>query len=231
MVQTEKMHATECMRFDIFRALNILHLGKQIPPSYFENCYGVLFLSARELGILVSGTSGSGLLLSHDPHSNVWSSPLSVNLQGIGLGLSVGSEQKEMIVFFHSREMINKFATNVHLQLEGHSFGHWGTACGEEHHSRTTAFTFVNGMFCGVSLEGAVLKSNKKRHRDFYGAAITPRHILLSSSGKVRCNARSGVKTLQNKLVLMTRGKVEEDEVNTWRPSSYSGVPASVQTE
>lgn len=207
------------MRFDISRALDILyHAEHDIPRQYFRDCFGVLFLSATEFGVFVSGTHGSGILMSHNPRTNTWSSPLSVNLQGVGVGLTVGSEQKDVVIFFHSPEMISRFATNVHVQLGSHSM--WGKKHnGEEQHhpftlhatsdggsfvegDQTTAFSYSNGRFFGIELEGAILRSNKKRHRDFYGPAISPKRILLGAS--VRCNQRSGVNTLKQKLVQLT---------------------------
>eukprot|EP00545_Synedropsis_sp_CCMP1620_P005849 CAMPEP_0119010604 /NCGR_PEP_ID=MMETSP1176-20130426/5128_1 /TAXON_ID=265551 /ORGANISM="Synedropsis recta cf, Strain CCMP1620" /LENGTH=236 /DNA_ID=CAMNT_0006963301 /DNA_START=47 /DNA_END=754 /DNA_ORIENTATION=- len=215
MVQTEKLQATERMRMDISCALDILYEAKGLVPSrYFQECYGVLILSIAEFGVLVSGTSGRGILMSHSPRNNVWSSPLSVNLHGIGLGLSIGLEQKDVIIFIHSPAMIAKFATNVHLQLGSHAAHTWGRSSGEERHpymlhatsdggflegQATTTFAFAHGHFYGIELEGAVLKSNRKRHRAFYGSAITPKRILLGNS-PVRCNQRSGVQDLQSKL-------------------------------
>ena len=160
------------------------------------------------MGVLVTGTAGSGLLLSHDPLTNVWSSPLSVKLRGVGFGLTVGSEAKDMIVFFQSRDMIIKFATNYHLQLEGRTgTNHWGHKESKEEHHQTTTFCFSSGLYYGVELEGIVIKSNIQRHRDFYGAAITPRQILLGSN-KVRCNERSGVKSLHAELTRLAQGEL-----------------------
>lgn len=208
MVHTEKLYAAECMRFDICQALDILDEAKDLPSHYYANCYGVLLLSSREVGVLVSGTAGSGLLLSHDPLTNVWSSPLSVKLRGIGVGLSIGSEAKDMIVFFQSRDTIIKFATNYHLHLEGRTSGtnHWGHKESKEQHHQTTTFCFSSGLYYGVELEGVVIKSNIKRHRDFYGDSITPRQILMGSN-KVRCNERSGVQSLHDELIRLAQGQ------------------------
>jgi lipid-binding SYLF domain-containing protein len=229
MVHTEKLYATECMRFDIGQALDILDEAKHLPSHYYANCYGVLILCAKEVGTLVTGIAGSGLLLSHDPLTNVWSSPLSVKLLGIGLGLSMGSDAKDMIVFFQSRSIISKFAANYHLHLEGRAANHWGQKESKEQHHQTTTFCFSNGVYYGVELEGVVIKSNMKRHRDFYGAAITPRQILLGSN-KVRCNRRSRVKSLHDELMLLAgQGQrvVNEDEVKNELPSWISSLTAT----
>jgi lipid-binding SYLF domain-containing protein len=212
---------------DISRALDILYKAESIVPHhYFQDCYGVLILSAAEVGVLVSGTSGSGILMSHNPRNNSWSSPLCVNLSGVGLGFSIGSEEKEMIVFLHNREMIAKFAADVHLQLGSHTGHTWGRTNGEEHHSHTlhatrdggfvegqatSTFAFSHGHFYGVELEGAVLKSNHKRHEAFYGSAITPQRILLGSS-PVRCNQRSGVQSLRSKLSQLASPELQQQQ-------------------
>lgn len=232
------------MRLDISRALDILYKGERdIPKQYFRDCFGVLFLSATEFGVFVTGTHGSGILMSHNPRTNSWSSPLSVNLSGVGVGLSVGSEHKDVIVFFHSPEMISRFATNVNVKLGSHST--WGKKHnGEERHhpftlhatsdgcnfvegDQTTAFTYSEGRFYGIELEGAILRSNKKRHRDFYGPAISPKRILLGAS--VRCNQRSGVNTLKQKLIqLASQSRPEELESQDEQSWMREAVKAAV---
>lgn len=227
MVHTEKLQATECMRMDISRALDIIYQAEgPVSKHYFQECYGILILSTTEVGLLVSGTSGNGILMSHNPRNNIWSSPLSVNVQGIGLGLSIGSEEKEMVIFLHSPEMISKFATNVNLQIGSRVAHTWGRSSGEEHHRHalhatsdggfvegqaTSTFVFAHGHFYGIELEGAIVKSNRKRHRAFYGSAITPKRILLGSS-PVRCNQRSGVQSLQNRLSELANLELQQRE-------------------
>ncbi|KAI2493573.1 hypothetical protein MHU86_20966 [Fragilaria crotonensis] len=216
MIHTEKLFATELMRVEISNALDILWQGRHIPAHYFETCHGILVLSTRDYGVVLSRAVGSGLLLSHDPQTGQWSSPLSVELHGMGLGLSAGSEERDMIVFFRTPTLITKFANTLHIKLEGHvSKTHWGQQQRREDHAETTAFCFSRGVHCGIGLEGATVKWNKSRHEDFYGASITPRQILLGGNIKVRCNSRSGAKELQDQLIVMAAGggaQNEEDE-------------------
>ena len=214
MVETDKIYATECMKFDVCNALDILWQGHCIPSSYFESCHGVLLLSTRETSvILVSGTVGSGLLISHDPNTGVWSPPLSVHLQGMGVGLSAGTEEKDLIVFLQSPELISKFASNCRLQLGGHveNHQHWGPQNSKAHHSKMTVFCFSRGAHCGVSFEGAVVSWNKKQHIGFYGTAISPYDVLHGVT-KIRCNARSGVKDLHDELIILATGGAETPE-------------------
>lgn len=225
MIHTEKLYATECMRVEVSDALDVLWEGRFIPADNFETCHGVLILSTRDFGVVVSRAVGSGLLLSHDPQTGQWSSPVSVELHGMGLGLSAGAEEKDMIVFFRTPTLISKFANTFHMQLEGHiAKAHWGERKSDEQHAETRAFCYSRGVHCGIGLEGATVKLNKVRQQDFYGAAITPRHILLGGHNKVRCNARSGVKELQDQLITMASGggadaqEEEEQQVHMMSP-------------
>jgi lipid-binding SYLF domain-containing protein len=205
------------MRHEVSRALDVVYQTAQhVPQHYFKECYGIICLSVNDFGVLVTGTAGSGMLMSHDPQTNVWGPPLSVTLSALGMGLVLGSERRDIIVFLHSHEILLRFATKVRLQLGTHSARtlgqHWDDA---EKHPRTfhatrdsgsgfegnetTSFSYCRGVFCGISMEGVIIKSNTKRHKDFYGAAITPKHILLGYSS-IRCNRTSGVYILHKKL-------------------------------
>jgi hypothetical protein len=208
MVHTEKLYAAECMRFDICQALDILDEAKDLPSHYYANCYGVLLLSSREVGVLVSGTAGSGLLLSHDPLAKYVEFTLvgqaSWNRCQATHWFRSQGHDCVLPVTRHNNQVCNQLPPSSRRTHRGTN--HWGHKESKEQHHQTTTFCFSSGIYYGVELEGVVIKSNIKRHRDFYGDSITPRQILMGSN-KTQCNERSGVQSLHDELIRLAQGQ------------------------
>jgi lipid-binding SYLF domain-containing protein len=52
-------------------------------------------------------------------------------------------------------------------------------------------YSRAKGLFAGISLDGATLRSDKDDNREFYGKDIDPRSILLDGSVEMPAEARS----------------------------------------
>jgi lipid-binding SYLF domain-containing protein len=214
MPHTEHLCAIENMREDVMVSLDILILGKDVVPSHlYQKCSGVLLLSTRNKGVIVNRTIGKGLLLSHNPETNKWSYPLSVTCHGMGVGLSVGSEDTSMIVIIQSPDVVSKFAKEGHFPLETHVWSHHsGDQEKEEHHKKTIAYTFATGQHYGVAVEGCVIKLNHHQHQEFYGKEVTPSQVVDTMNG-TDCHLHGGsklVKMLHEELSLLASQSNEE---------------------
>jgi hypothetical protein len=70
-------------------ALSVIDHAKHIPKGLFKQAKGVMLLSAQEGGFLVSATSGSGVLISHNDDGS-WGAPMAMHLNGFGGGAVFG---------------------------------------------------------------------------------------------------------------------------------------------
>jgi lipid-binding SYLF domain-containing protein len=107
-------------------AMNVIDNAKHIPKVFFKEAKGVMLISAREGGFLVSNTSGTGVLVPHNK-DGTWGMPMAVHLEGFGIGAVFGYANKDIIV------IMNHFAMNRLLEGRGQTkLGvDMGFACGK----------------------------------------------------------------------------------------------------
>lgn len=156
--------------------------------NYLEHCSGVLFLSGNEYALGLSGQQTTGLLLKHFKTIDTWSLPVAMKLQSIGLGINLGYEAKEMIIFLDDRQL-RAFSQNATLRfgseigyaisidgaggLEGDSYLDVSDLF---HFAFSGAYTETKGWRYGFpSLQGGVMHHMWKVNRDFYGDLWNPK--------------------------------------------------------
>lgn len=209
----DKALAAESMKMEVDRAMDVMYdVEQQIPKKYFEECHGIVMITVVEVGLLVSGSKGSGLLIGRitndddDNKSKSWSPPVAISYSGMGVGLVVGKETKAMIIFLMTEEALTTFSSSVHIQLGSQAAATVGDKNKEKDHTlhatgkgvmHTAAFTHSKGAFVGVSLESAIIKLDTKRHHDLYGPNVPVEEILHGGAVK---DTRTDFKQLQDHL-------------------------------
>lgn len=158
-----------------------------IPKHLAQNATAVVLLSVFQVGFLVTGSVGTGILL-RKKSDGTWSHPSACGLVGCGYGLLAGASVKHMIVFIQGEHGLNSVTSETGLQVGGQAeatLGPFGRTvefdvnlsnrgAGTSH-----AFAFSKGAFLGVSAQGAVVGARLAANQKFYGVDVTPRQILL----------------------------------------------------
>ena len=62
-----------------------------------KNCKGIILLSVVEAGFIFSGNVGTGIIIAHKD-DGTWSPPSALGLGGVGCGLVVGAEIKDILI-------------------------------------------------------------------------------------------------------------------------------------
>lgn len=124
------MGTTEDPRFMesyLENALSVIDHAKRIPKALFKAAKGVMLISAREGGFLVSATSGSGVLISHNKDGSWGNTPMAIHVNGYGGGAVFGYANQDIVV------IMNHFSMNRLLEGRGETrLGlEVGFACGE----------------------------------------------------------------------------------------------------
>lgn len=107
-------------------AISVIDHAKYIPKGLFKLCKGVMLITAREGAFLVSSTSGSGVLISHNDDGS-WGAPMAIHLSAFGGGATFGYAKQDIVV------IMNHFAMDRLLEGRGEtSLGlSAGFACGK----------------------------------------------------------------------------------------------------
>jgi lipid-binding SYLF domain-containing protein len=82
--------------FHAANGIHVLENVKYIPPTTIPLCSGIILISSREVGFVVSSQAGAGVAVKRE--GDKWSAPVAVTLSGMGMGAVFGSADKEMLI-------------------------------------------------------------------------------------------------------------------------------------
>jgi len=159
--------------------------GAGLPRDIVENCHGVILISAVEVGAIFTGSVGSGIIIRKNPIAGVkWSPPCACKLSGIGFGLLVGGAHTDFLVFCLDDITVYAFASGQEFTFgpqDAYVLGNMGRTQRlnfNDINNGAITVSFSNGVFAGVSLEGAKVTPNDKANETFYGQPVTAQKIL-----------------------------------------------------
>ncbi|MEM9619891.1 MAG: lipid-binding SYLF domain-containing protein [Pseudomonadota bacterium] len=145
-------------------------------------------------GGFVFGASGGNALMIARNEDGSWSEPTFFTIGSISFGLQIGGEASESVLLvMTNRGMEGLLSSTVKLGADvSLAAGPIGGGA-KAQTADILAFSRSRGLYGGLSLEGALLKSRNSWNREYYGADVTPADIIFRE--KV---ARPQSATLQN---------------------------------
>lgn len=181
----------------VWNANHVLHLAlKQetnvIPTNLFQDCQGILLLNIVELGVLVSGSYGTGCLFAKDSNGK-WSPPCAMNIKSVGIG-SLGTAVRDLMVFILDQKSMENLACSagqsIHMETGMRAtlgpLGRYTTTQPKVQSSGIetyAAHAFTKGAFVGVTGDFGSLSPSKDANNRFYKtkrkSEFTPQDILL----------------------------------------------------
>ena len=143
-------------------------------------------------GFIVGGEGGSGVLLTRDPNSGAWSPPAFYTLAAGSVGWQFGGEVSELVLVINTAKGLDAmlksgFKAGVDAAIAAGPIGK-GIGAATTANLRNDIFTFsrAQGLFAGVSLEGAVIQPRDNWNESYYGKKLTPREIVAGGGGAGR---------------------------------------------
>ncbi len=150
---------------------------------HMKDAKGVLIVpSLVKAGFVWGGSGGRGVLLGRDEKTGEWSQPAFYSMGSVSWGLQIGVQKAEVIMLVRTqRGMESLLRTSVKLGGDT-SVAAGPVGVGAAIRSVTAdiiSFTRAKGAFAGLSLEGAVVKTNDKYSDAYYGKSARPVDILV----------------------------------------------------
>lgn len=178
------------MQDDVERATSILQRFEAIPenaiPSaVLRDAKGVAIFTMTKAGFLVSGRGGTGVVLART--ENGWSAPSAIGTGGIGVGFQAGLEIAEHVIILNTPEAVRAFSQGSNFTLGanlGVAVGPVGRTAEAAIAPYAAVYTYSRsqGIFAGVSLEGAMLATRYQANEEYYGKPVFAADLL---EGKV----------------------------------------------
>jgi lipid-binding SYLF domain-containing protein len=131
----------------------------------------------------VGGHKGTGVISCKG--ENGWSPPAFIKMTGGSLGLQLGGQESDLVLFFMTRRGVeslldSKFTLGGEAGVAAGPYGSTAeTSTDLRFRAEIYAYARSRGLFAGVSLEGGTLTVNQKLIKHYYGERIWPEEILF----------------------------------------------------
>jgi SH3 domain-containing YSC84-like protein 1 len=156
--------------------------------NLITNARGV-FISPQVLkGAFIFGASGgSGVFVSRDRLQNQWAGPAFYTMGGISFGLQIGGDASEVILLAMTDRGVNallessiKLGADVGLAVGPVGMG--AAASTANLSADIISFSRSKGLYGGISVDGAVVKTRQSLNNAYYSGITTPSDILIKRS-------------------------------------------------
>lgn len=152
-----------------------------IPAAVLRDARGLAIMRVVKIGFGLSGKGGQGVVVARTP--NGWSGPSFVGTGGAGWGLQIGAQVTEFVFVLNTDAAVRAFSRDDTVTLGADvsaAAGPVGRDLQAGVTPQTALYTYSRsaGLFAGVSLEGAVIATQKTANERYYGHRVHAQEIL-----------------------------------------------------
>lgn len=175
----------------INRATEVFHEvmsapDKGIPREILESAKCIAIIPGeKKFAFIFGGNYGRGVATCHTEHG--WSAPMFVAIDGGSVGYQIGGSSTDLILIFTNERALqsllsDKFKMGADASVAAGPVGRKASA---DTDAKLTAeilsYSRSKGVFAGVSLDGAVVQTDKSGDHAMYGESVTHKEILSGS--------------------------------------------------
>ncbi|MCZ6799225.1 MAG: lipid-binding SYLF domain-containing protein [Nitrospirae bacterium] len=133
----------------------------------------------------IGGSGGSGVLIVKDEESGDWGQPAFYIVGSVSFGLQFGGQASEVVIMGRTKGGIEKLYTSS-FKLGGDASvaaGPYGGgiegATSANLNADFLSFSRAKGIFAGISLEGAIIKTDNDANSAYYNKDVDAVDILV----------------------------------------------------
>lgn len=157
---------------------------KGIPQDLFQKAACVTIVpGVKKAAFVIGGKYGRGFMVCRNGKDG-WAAPAGIRIEGGSVGFQIGASETDVVMLVMNQDGVNKLLSNKF------TFGADATATagpvGRSASAATDAqlkaeiltYSRSRGLFAGVSLEGATLRTDEDANKDLYGKATSNKEIV-----------------------------------------------------
>ena len=157
-----------------------------IPGLVLEHAEAVaIFPSTFKAGFIFGGHRGRGIISARAEGTDAWSVPAFLTLTGGSFGLQIGGQSVDVVLAIMNRRGLKKLLGNE-FKIGADASAVVGPL-GRDLEASTDillsaeilSYSRTRGLFAGVSLEGATIRSDGDANERFYGEKLDTAAIVL----------------------------------------------------
>ena len=160
---------------------------QRIPQDLLDNAHCIVIVpELKTAAFLVGGKYGKGYVSCRPSNGIGWSAPATVRIEGGSVGLQIGGSQTDLILLVMNERGADKLlSSQFTLGGEGSvaagPVGRTATA-GTDAYMRAEILSWSRsqGVFAGISLQGATLRQDLDDNATLYGKPLENRQIVTT---------------------------------------------------
>lgn len=155
-----------------------------IPDHILKRAHCVAVLpDVVQAAFFAGGKYGHGVVSCRN-EKNQWSAPAFVTLGGASFGLQAGANKAALVLFFMDesarRSLVsNSFNLGGDIGVSAGPVGRATAGATDLELTGILSYSVSQGLFAGVSLQGAVFAPDKQANVDYYGREVSMDQLVL----------------------------------------------------
>jgi lipid-binding SYLF domain-containing protein len=188
---------------------------KGIPQDMLEKAHCIVIVPALKTAAFVFGAKyGKGYISCRNHGGEGWSAPGTVRIEGGSFGFQIGGSETDLILLVMNQGgkkklLQSKFTLGVEGSIAAGPVGRTATAQTDvQMHAEILSWSRSQGIFAGVSLQGATLRQDLDDNADLYGRKMENEEIV--NSGVHAPEAAARLLDMLNKFPAHERKEVSQ---------------------
>jgi lipid-binding SYLF domain-containing protein len=183
----------------------IATMPEGIPRDLLDRAQCVAVVpGVKKLALGVGGRYGRGAVTCRkDGGRGPWGPPAMIEMGGPSVGLQIGGQSSDYVFLIMNPKGIDhllrsKFTLGADASVAAGPKGRSAEAATDlQLHAEILTYSRSQGLFAGVSLEGAVVKQDRNANAQVYGEPVEARDLLLQPDRRVPAAARELIDLLR----------------------------------
>jgi SH3 domain-containing YSC84-like protein 1 len=156
--------------------------------SLIKNARGIFIAPQVIRGAFIFGASGgTGVFVARNRLTQNWTGPAFYTIGGASVGFQAGGDSSEIVLLAMTDRGVNsllessiKLGADIGLAIGPVGMG--AAASTANFSADIISFSRSKGLYGGISVDGAIVKTRRDLNDAYYGAIVTPIDILLKRS-------------------------------------------------
>jgi SH3 domain-containing YSC84-like protein 1 len=158
---------------------------KAIPRDVLRHARGLAIMSVVKAGFIFSAKGGQGVVVARTPRG--WSGPSFIATGGGGWGLQAGAQVTDFVIVLNNDAAVQAFSRGGNVTIGADvsaAAGPVGRTAAGAGMPKAAVYTYSRskGLFVGVSLEGAVIGTQRQSNFRYYGRPVRADSILSGTT-------------------------------------------------
>jgi SH3 domain-containing YSC84-like protein 1 len=154
---------------------------KSIPRDILRKSKGLAIMTVVKAGFIFSGKGGKGVVVARTGKD--WSGPSFIATGGAGWGAQIGAQVTDFVFVLNNDAAVRAFSRGGNVTLGADASVAAGPVgrnaeAGVAPTAAVYTYSRSKGLFAGVSLEGAVIATQKEENARYYGREVSAGDIL-----------------------------------------------------